>query len=232
MGHLYKKRRIPLFLPPFLGMASIPKKRRMRGPYHPQKRRMGHFIPNPAFFGVFLFFYSNFQNCIPEFGFAQGHFMRGHWLNASMPKCCWEKSIFDPQFFSFTTFSGVLLQFRQNSDKNSDNNSDKTQIKFRQQNSDNKIQTKFRQKNSDKIQTQIQTKIQTKFRQQNSDNKFQTKIQTKFRQNSDQNSDKFQTKLQTKFRQTFRQNSDKIQTKIQAKFRQNSDKNPDKIQTT
>ena len=136
----------------------------------------------------------------------RGHFMRGHWLNASMPKCCWEILIFDPQFFSFTTFFGVLFQLRQNSDKNSD----KIQTKFRQnfrqysdKNSDN-IQTKFRQKsdksrqNSDKIQTCL-----------NSQNLIKIGKHRKFRQlNSDKNSDKIQTEIQ--------KNSYKIQT---TKFR-------------
>ena len=208
----------------------------MRGPYHPpKKRRMGQFSPNPSFFGIFLFFNSNFQNCIPESGFAQGSFyVRPLAKSLPCPKFGGKNRFSILIFLGFTTFSGVLLQFRQNSDKNSDTNSDKTQTKFRQQTSD-KIQTTFRQqnsdtnsdrnsgKNSDKCLNQT-TKFRQKFRQlleQNSD-KIQAKIQTKFRlQNSDKNSDKFQTKLQTKLQTKFRQQtSDKIQTN---KFRQNSD---------
>ena len=79
--------------------------------------------------------------------------------------------------------------------------------------------------NSDKFRQnfrQHSDKIRTKFKQQTSDNK----IQTKFRQNSDQNSDKNSDKIQTT---KFRQNSDNnIQTKNQTNFRPNSDK----IQTT
>ena len=194
-------------------------------------------------FWVFSFLLnSNFQNCIPEFGFAQGSFYA-----RPLAKC------FDAKFlFGKNRFSNLILlaswPFLVSSDK--------IQTKFRQtfrQNSDKiqtKIHTKFRH-NPDTIQTKIQTKITQKFRQnfqttkfrQNSDNKMQTNNQTTFRQNSDnfqtkfrqQNSDRIQTtkfrdKIQTKFRQISDQTSDKIQT---TNFRQNSDnKNADKIQTT
>ena len=163
--------------------------------------------------------------------------MRGHWLNASMPRFCWENMIFDPLIFSFTTFSGVLFQFRPNSDKiqtkdltkfrqtqtktfrhvwihktpvkiGKIENSDKIQTTKSRQNSEKKFRKKIRQ-NSDKTQT----KNQTKFRQ-SSGNKIQTKfrqkIRQKFRQISDQNSDKDSDKVQTEIRVKFRHKSDRI----------------------
>ena len=80
VGHLYKKRRIPLFCPLFLGMTSIPKKKGGWEVHHipPKKARWPAVAPILFFFGIFLFFVkkknSNFQNCIPRFGFAQGSF--------------------------------------------------------------------------------------------------------------------------------------------------------------
>ena len=160
-----KKGGSPFFCPLFLGMTSIPKKRRMRGPSHPPKKKLdGPLWPQSGFFLYFPFLKnSNFQNCIPEFGFAQGSFYARPLAKCFDAKFLLGKIDFRSSFFSFTTFSGVLFQFGQNSDKNSD----KIQTKFRQkfrQNSD-KIQAKFRQ-NSDKFRQDFQTK----FRQQNSDN--------------------------------------------------------------
>ena len=157
-----KKEDPPFFAPFFLGMASIPKKKEdERSIPSPKKKADGALQPQSCFFWYFPFlFNSNFQNCIPEFGFAQGSFYARPLAKCFDAKILLGKIDFRSSILSFTTFSGVLLQFRQNSDK---------------------IQTKFRQKfrqNSDKIQT-------TNFRQ-NSDN-IQT---TNFRQNSDTNLDR------------------------------------------
>ena len=236
-------------------MTSIPKKGGWEVHHvHPSKKsRMGRCGPNPVFLALPFLKTPIFKIASQSLALPRGHFMRGHWPNASMPIVL-GKIDFRSSFYSFTTFSGVLLQIRQNSDKHSDKLQTKLQTKFRQNSdtiqtknqtkfrhiSDNKIQTKFRQQNSDKFQRKNQTNFRPKFRQ-NSDNK----IQTEFRQ---QNSDKFQTtkfgqksdnKLQTKLNQKFRQhNSDKIQTnsdktsdKSQTKFRQIFGQHSDKIQT-
>ena len=161
----------------------------MRGPSHPPKRsRMGRCGPKSCFFWYFPFLKTPiFKIASQSLALPRGHFMRGHWLNASMAKILLGKIDFRSSFFSFTDLFWCLVSL---------------QTKFRQkfrQNSDKIQTTNFRQ-NSDKIQT-------TKFRQ-NSDNKIQTKTQTNFRPKFRQNSDK--NLIQTRFRQ---QNSDKIQTK-------------------
>ena len=110
-------------------------------------------------FWYFPFLYnSNIQNCIPELGFAQGSFYARPLAKCFDAKILLGKLIFDPQFFSFTTFFWCLvsiqtrfrqdsdkiqtkhLTIRQNSDKHSDKHSDKIQTKFRQ-----RTQTTFRQ---------------------------------------------------------------------------------------
>ena len=139
----------------------------MRGPYHPpNNRRMGHFSPNPAFFGIFLFLKLQFSKLHPRVWFLpRGHFMRGHWLNASMAKILSGKNRFS--ILNFLASRPFLV-----SCCNSDKIQTKIQTKLRQ-NSDNKLQTTFRQQNSDTNSDRNSDKNSDKCL--NSDNKVQTK---------------------------------------------------------
>ena len=73
---VYKKEDPPFFAPLFLGMTSIPKKGGWEVHLIPPKKAGWAAVAPILFFLVFsLKKNSNFQNRIPEFGFAQGSFL-------------------------------------------------------------------------------------------------------------------------------------------------------------